>query len=140
MNVETTTLNLKICQLQDLKERYDEAKKAASVLNAIKEEMESELIQLLKQSELEKYSVPNVGTISRTTKLSYTTPKENEAKQRFFNYVKKTHGEDVMWKYVTVNANSLNSFCKEEMANPDVLEIPGLDMPTEYETLSFRKG
>lgn len=81
----------------------------------------------------------NYGTLEIRTKLSVKTPKTPEAKKALFEYFQ---GKGILWEYATVNANSLNAFynAENEIAKEEgkELEIPGLEKPTEYQTIAYR--
>lgn len=81
----------------------------------------------------------NYGTIEIRTKTSWKTPKTPEQKKALFEYFQS---KGILWEYATVNANSLNAFCNQEMdvAKEENREcqIPGLENPTEYQTIAYR--
>lgn len=75
-----------------------------------------------------------MGTISLVNLETYTTPKTREEKEALFNYMKSL-SEDVYWAKVGVNHQSLQAFCKEEMAaalekGDTAFRVPGVGEPT----------
>ena len=79
------------------------------------------------------------GMLIRQRRFSVTMPKDPKKKAAFFEYLKEKDSFDGL---ITVNAQSLNSFYKAEMdvaaKSGEAFEIPGLDAPKYFETLSIR--
>ena len=71
-------------------------------------------------------------------KKSVRVPKEPEARDAFFDYLKAIGAFDDM---ITVNSRSLNAWYKEQEANSEALEfrVPGIEPPTVYTEVSLRK-
>ena len=73
--------------------------------------------------------------------LNIESPEQKEA---FFNWLRENEGEDAYHAYMTVNSNTLNSFynlkTREYGERGEILEIAGLDQPTEFSKLSLRKA
>jgi hypothetical protein len=102
-----------------------------------------QITNIMKKHNKQKYLVDGVGTISINQNYSWRVPQTVEAKKAFFDYLKK---EGVLMEMVTVNSNTLNSFCKAQLKA--VLEKdanlewnpPGLEAPTHYEKVSMRRA
>lgn len=80
------------------------------------------------------------GSFEIRRKTSWRTPKTPEDKKALFEYFKE---KGVFWEYLNVNSNSLNSFCNQELAiakeENRECKIPGLDSPTDYNQLIFKR-
>lgn len=97
----------------------------------------------LAQQEMSSYKCKH-GLVVRTRRYSVRVPADYQAKQKFFHWL-HTQGEDLYWKMMTVNSQSLNAFYKEQMElakeTGDLnFEMPGIGEPTLMESLSLRKG
>lgn len=135
----TEQLDQAVANLRSLREAYDEAKAASTEAHGKYEEAEKDLMNLLKAAGKTKYEAEGVGLVYITTKEVYATPKSIGQKRALFDWIKGTHGPDVLSSMLSINHQTLNSFCnKEREANPTTV-IPGLDMPTMTENLSLRK-
>lgn len=80
------------------------------------------------------------GTIEIRTRTSFKTPKTEEQKVQFFDWLKE---RGIFWSLVSVNSNSLNSLCKQEMeaaqADGRSCAIPGIEPPSEFQTVHIRR-
>lgn len=141
MEQETTLreLDLRAKEIQDLRLQYEEAKDKASEIHAAYKSKESEYLALLKANGKEKYFVEGVGTLYIHTSESYKLPADTEAKLSLFEYIKNKYGQDVLNAMITIHSAKLNSWANQEVASGDVMDIPGLDMPTVYEEVRLRK-
>lgn len=132
-----------ITALTEARKDYDLAKTIASEKNKVVEELEFKLLEMLETVGKEVY----VGESARVTvvsKLQVTTPKSPEDKQKFFEWLKRKHGEEAMWAYATVNHNSLNSLYNKEVEDAvnrgTLTDIEGIEAPTLRKTLQVRAG
>lgn len=140
--VSLKDINEKITKLREA-DTYAKARKTeADLATAEVSHLKTEVIQMLAESGLKSYKLPGVGSVSIVEKLSVKTPKTHEDKEKFFEWL-KTQGDDMYFQYASVNSNSLNSLFKmkqEEYAERgEVLDIPGLEEPSSYTTLSLKK-
>ena len=128
---------------QDQWARYEELLKPAKEAKALYDQTEEKIIAVLKAAGKTSYKA-EIGTFTITHTPQVTTPKTIEDKQKFFNYLKKTAGADVMWSYISVASGSLNTWYKEKMAEAEKngtlmkFQVPGIDGMTTREALSFR--
>jgi hypothetical protein len=102
--------------------------------------MRMEMLRILKDAGKTKYS-SNVGTFSIAQKTSVKVPKEWNAKEKLFSWL-KAKGDEFYWTYVTVNSQSLNSLYREEFAKAEdkaSFSIDGVEEPIVMEELRFRK-
>ena len=102
---------------------------------------EKEVLDTLVANELKSYRSPS-GLASLSFRTSVKTPKTDEDRSKFFEYLKSKGIYDAM---ISVNSMTLNSWYKEEFAGAeqagtaDTFEIPGLTEVTVSPILSFRK-
>lgn len=105
---------------------------------------EYQLMEYLRITKKDSYKVSGVGTATIVKKLQVTTPKDPEDKRKLFQWIEQQYGQDGLDKYQTINYQALNSLyssaAEEAATKREVLSIPGLDLPTTRETLSFRRG
>lgn len=107
------------------------------------EEIEQKVVGTLKELGKDNYK-SEYGTVTRVNQWRFNLPKTPEDKAAYFEFLK---GKGVFEGMATVNANTHNSFCKEEWnaaKERDPIEalnfrIPGIEEAKVYETLSFRK-
>jgi len=121
--------------LKEAETDYKEKKKIATEADARRNQIRASILDQLDRAGMKSFK-SNYGTVTNVIKMSYATPKTIESKQEFFQYVLDNHGEDAYKSLQTVNSASLNSFLNEVEAT----NVPGLDMPVERSTLSFRKS
>lgn len=132
---ELETLSADAFRYDKLSDDFDEKAKEARIK---RDEVAARIKQVLTHFGKTKYD-SNYGTIEIRTKNSFKTPKTPEQKKAFFEYLQS---KGIFWEYVSVNANSLNSFCGQEYeaAKEEGKEcaIPGIENPTEYQTIAYR--
>lgn len=123
--------------------KYDEMKEAASEQYKAVDELEKKVMDVLKASNKKSYVVDGLGRATIKHKYVVTTPKTSETKWAVLKYIEETYGPDVRDTYISINHQSLNSFYNQEKevhaTNPN-FTIPGLDLPTLQESLSFTKA
>ena len=97
----------------------------------------------LKELGREKYKDPKGREIYIHEYWSVKIPAEMEAKKKLFAHFKQ-RGEEILWKYATVNSNSLKSYyltewniAKEEGRGME-FQIPGVEPATLFESLGMR--
>lgn len=140
-----TEMDALIVENQKLWTDYEEKKKISSEAFHKAEESDAKICQALKDAGKTSFKVDGLGTITIVQTESVTTPKSNEDKKKFFKYLRETAGDEVMFTYMTVNSQSLNSWYKkkvEEVANAGNLlgfQVPGIDAPTMKESLRFNQ-
>ena len=108
----------------------DEAEKKFSLLKA-------ELLTLMESSEVDKI-VGKSCSATLSVKSSVTVPKDLGAKKELFNYIKTTHGEEVLDEMLTINAMSFSSWYNAEV-NAHIAQGKvdfKLDMLTPYDRTS----
>lgn len=118
-------------------------KETLAPVRKARDELYEKILGHLAQQEISSYKSKH-GTIVRMRRYSVRVPADYQAKQKFFHWL-HIQSEDLYWKMMTVNSQSLNAFYKEQMElakeSGDLnFEIPGIGEPTLMESLSLRKG
>lgn len=119
-----------------------EKNKAAATL----ESLESRFLEVLVALDRKNFQSAKHGMFYITGKSSVKTPKTDEEKTAFFNYLREKGGEALVLKYMTVNSQSLNAFYKEEFdlakERGEAMDftIPGVGEPTIVPSLGIRKA
>lgn len=135
--LDDIALQLKTAIEQD-KELDVLSKRSKGVVTSIKERM----ISILKEAKKTSYLAEGVGMCVVKTKMSVTTPKDIDSKKELFTWIKNQFGEDGFWNYMSINSATLNTMYNETLESskePELFNVPGIGMPTEYSTLSFTK-
>lgn len=130
--------------LYALKQRYEEIKSDASAAHKDFKKQEERVIALLEQVNKKSFKVDGLVNVTRVEKLSVPTPKTVDERKAFFNWLKEYYGEDVMYSYMSVHSQSLNTLYNqvmEEANNKQIkISIDGVAMPTSRTILSIRKA
>lgn len=129
--------------LFNTKEALEQLAAQEKELQSARRDLENKIMSKLKEVGNTTY-VSKFGRASIKTSLSYKIPKDIEAKKKLFEYI-KSKGDDVYNSLLSVNSQTLNAWAKAEnqhAADNGIFpfEIPGLDEPISYETISFRKS
>lgn len=146
-NKEITTemLDAAITKMKAARDIYEAAKAASTEKYKAFEELEGKVIEAMTQAGKTKYYVENLGTAYFITKLVVTTPKTNDAKQKFFDYLRDRYGSTFLLDRQSINHQSLQKIyndCYEEEKEAGrgaEFSIPGLEQPTSQTNLGFRK-
>lgn len=141
--VTVQQVDLAIAVLSDLKLDYEKAKETASLAHDLYEKQQNNVLELLAKIGKNSFKVDGIGTVSKKTSMSVTTPKTNEDKAALFKWLKENLGADGFLAYASVNSQSLNSLYNtmfEESSDKMNFKIDGVGEPTERVTLSFRRG
>lgn len=128
-----------IKELLEFRDEYAEAKKKASEINTKVEEKENFVLDLLTKVGRNSYDAEGLAKVTKCMQTSYKVPKDIDKKQMLFNYIKGKYGADTLMGLVSINSQTLNSWAKSELENPEVKVIPGLDLPTSSEYISIRR-
>lgn len=137
--VTTEQLDLAVARVKECRKLYEEKKKIATEHHDQVEEAEQDLVNLLKAAGKSKYEAEGVGLAYITNKEIYRVPADVAAKTSLFNYIKEKHGPEVLMSMVGINHQTLNSWARKELEADPLLQIPGLEEPTNQESLNFRK-
>lgn len=97
------------------------------------------------QSYLEYYGkskyVSSIGTIEVRERFSFRTPKTDEEKKFFFDWLTE---KGLFLRYASVNSNALNSLLKDEFEEAreagKEITVPGIQKPTEYRTIHLKRS
>lgn len=126
-------------ELDDEIEKFE--KEVLAPRRAKAKELETKILAQLEAENKTSYK-SNRGTIVRSRRYTVRVPATMEAKEQFFGWL-KSKGDEVYWKYTSVNSQALNSLYKAEMEiakeeqNVD-FKIPGLGAPEMMTSLSKR--
>ena len=142
-NVSLSEMESLVQKLAQVKKTLEEISEQEKKAQEVRRELEGRILSHLKTNGTTGY-LSSVGRVDIRTSLSYKTPKEFDAKKKLFDYI-KAKGEDVYLSLLSVNSQTLNAWAKAETkaaaeANIFPFEIPGLEEPISYETISFRKS
>ena len=145
---EQTSLSVKVFQqlidaMYSTKKETEVAKKAHSEAHAKYDELRRTVLKHLDSNEMDRFEGSNCK-VTRVMKCSAKVPKDIEAKQKLFSWLKESYGADVLLSMTTINANTFSSFYNKEdeaaAARGDIdFEIPGVDEPTPYYDLRVTK-
>lgn len=144
MNITVEELEAHCQAIAEMRDEIEKDKATLATKTEALEEMEYKAIGMLKELNKSSYK-SNHGMIIRTEKWRVNLPKTPEDKAAFFDYLREKGLFDQM---ITVNANTLNSYWKQEFENvkenaPEealTFAIPGISEPKLHETLSFRRN
>lgn len=139
--IDVATFDALVVRYKEQREIYEATKKAATVEYLKVQEMENQILALLKDSKKSKYFVDGIGTVYKIDKYVVRTPKELQQLRDLYDYVAKNHGQDAADQMFTVNHQTLNSFYnKEAEASEDpAFKLPGVESPTLEQSLGLRK-
>lgn len=136
-----------ITEFEDLLDRAYQLKLEAEELDGQRKKKEEERAELDKiiLAEFERLDKQSYRArrcnIIKTKRTSVSLPKEPEAREAFFNYLKD---KNIFEELITVNHATLNAFFKAEFENAVAeqnidFKIPGLEEPKIFEYLSYKK-
>lgn len=105
------------------------------------DELESRMMALLEEAGKHDYHA-ECGTIYISSRESVRVPKDLEAKQQLFNYLRE---KGIFEELVSVNSQTLNAFYKAEKKLAEErgewsFTLPGVGEPTTEQILAFRKA
>ena len=136
--MQITDLQNKLRSMEIARDAYDKAKEISNKLHATYKGLETEVITIMDENELSKFTVDDVGSFTRVDKLVYRTPKTPEDKNLFFECLTNHYGEEALTDFVSINHMTMNRICNE-MAAEGVLDISGLEEPTMVSSLRRKK-
>lgn len=142
--VQSITVEQLTRQCQKIADLRWEESQLSMTKKKITEELEiaeKEMLEMLTASNLKNFK-SSAGLVSITHRTSVKTPKTEEDRQAFFEFLKSKGLYDSM---ISVNSATLNSFYKAEFEEAkergdDDFEIPGIKEVTIDQNLSFRRG
>ena len=124
--------------VENIKDRLADEQKKLS-------ELQNKALNKLEAAEVDKFSVPGMGTIYKQKNFSVKVPKDPTDKQNLFKYIESNKGDDVLFNMLSINSRTLNSFYKEERTSAvergDIeWSIPGIEEPEVFYKLGMRKS
>lgn len=127
-------------EIVEHRKRKDEKEEELKSINDDIRRCESKIIEYFKE-----YGLPSikteVGNFTLTKRRNVAQPASPEAREAFFEYLRE---KGIFEDMVSVNSRTLTSWAikeieeQEEQGNIGWVP-PGLEAPSEYETLSIRK-
>lgn len=137
-DVTVNELENLVAKCFELREEYDKKKEEASEAWSKVEELQNRIVSILDSMEMDTYKA-KAGTFSYKLEESYKVPKDIEARERFFNYLKE---RGVYETIITVNSRTLNAFAKAECEASSELDfnIPGIEKTTPAPRVTMRKA
>lgn len=124
--------------VENIKDRLADEQKKLS-------ELQNKALKKLEAAEVDKFSIPGMGTIYKQKNFSVKVPKDPSDKQNLFNYIETKKGADVLFNMLSINSRTLNSFYKEERNNAvergDIeWNLWGVSEPEVFYKLGMRKS
>ena len=134
-----------VLELVRLEEDEKALKDAAKAATQRADDQRDKILAMLTKGGKSKYFVEGIGTVYIINRLSFRTPKDVASKEKFFEYIRSKHGDDVLKNLLTVNSQTLNAFCKKEVESATargevIFSIPGIEDPTHDQSIGFKKG
>lgn len=143
-SVDVAALDNLVREMKAAEAEYEEAKKASTEKLRKYEEIEKKVMDTLVACGKSKWIVDGLGTAYLINKFVTKTPKTNEDKKALFDYINNKYGSDTLISKLSINHQTLNSFCNEErelLAKEGKLaKIPGTEDPVHETYLGFRKS
>lgn len=125
----------------ELRAQIEERDSITSEMNKELAAMQAKAVTALKALERDSYK-SEAGTVSIVHKWRVSVPATDEAKKELFYYMKE---KGLLYRYATVNSNSLNSFFMAEWEAAQGrgegmdFKMPGIADPKLHETVAMRK-
>lgn len=143
--MEIKELQEKIKALKNFRTEYDNMKKQLAELDGFCEILETQIMQHFEENDMTSFRVDGVALITVSEKYTVQTPKKNEDKKAFFDWVARNKGEEVRDSMMTVNSMTLNSFYKAELESLEgddklMFQIDGIQPPSMVKKISVRKA
>lgn len=140
--MELTQVKDLTANLWQLRLQKDTVKNELEGIQSRIDEVERQLIETLDAAGMERFDGDDC-TVYLQEKSSVKVPKDPDSKREFLYYLKH-RGDDLFESMVTVNAQTLNAWYREQeqlAAEMGELEfnVPGLGEPSRYQQLSVRK-
>jgi len=145
---ETPVTELTITEFEDLcaeafrvKAEITSVKLVLSLSEQALKKIQSSIMSYLEALGKDSYK-SKAGNVYLSKRLSVKVPKEPQAREEFFSYLKE---KGIFEDLITVNSQTLNAFYKEEFEaaitnGATDFKLPGIGEPTYFETLNMRKG
>lgn len=138
--ITTAKLDQLSMEYAEARRAVDDIKAAQAEIQSKLEERERALLAALEAAGKTSWECA-AGRIGRQTRTAVTTPKEPEAREAFFNYLKEKGAFDAL---ITVNYQTLNAFynAEEERALSEGnvnFSIPGIGAPTVSQFLKLTR-
>lgn len=132
-----------VSELREAKDAIKDLKDEQKKWNDMAAGCEARLLEYFEETGKTQHVGVDAKVHVRET-MSFKTPKTRDDKEKFFNYLKEK-GEDIYWGLATVNSQTLNAFCKQELqiANDNKVfpfTVPGIEDPTSYKKVIIKNN
>jgi hypothetical protein len=124
----------------ELREEKSALEKQKAALNEQLDAIEEKLLSHCEALELDQIA-GSKAKVSVVNRFSWRVPKTLAEKDELFKYLRE---RKIFMEMVSVNSQTLNSFCKEEMESAKergdfMFQVPGVGEPTCTQGLQVRK-
>jgi hypothetical protein len=139
--ISVQQVELLMQDLYELRQEKDDKKAEFDRVSEKVKNVESRLMAFLKEFKKTSYD-STYGKVTLSTKWSFKTPKTPEDRDALRRFLEEKGEFDGLW---SVNSRTLNSYCNDAFESAkesgDIdFGIPGIEEPTAYEQLSYRRG
>lgn len=127
--------------MKELREEKSGLEKEVKAINTKLTDIQAKILNYLDEYGMKNFS-GDFGTVIRSKKYSVRQPGSPEAKEAFYDYLKK---QGIFEELISVNSRTLASWVKKEIEAKKEEGIydfvpPGIDTPETIETISLRKS
>jgi hypothetical protein len=143
--VSVAAMDALIKEMFELQGEIEQREAAITELNKKLAGMKAKGTEWLKELGRKNYKTDH-GMLTIEEHWRFSLPVDFEAKKAMFSHFKKLGGEDLLYRFATVNSNSYNAFCKAEWTEAqqrgEGMEYrgPGGTEPKLHETVKMLKG
>lgn len=141
--MDTKQLDELVTKYKAAKDDYTTKKRISNDAHHYVKQIEGELLMALESCDKSKYIVDGLGTIRIEEKCSVKVPKTIAEKKAMLQYIEGL-GKEIYAEVVSVHSATLNKLYNElnEEAQEGgmVFDMPGVEAPTVWKELRFKKG
>jgi len=122
----------------------EKRKEELTALNKELNNMQAEIVGKLRALGRENYKTEQ-GTVSIVENWRFNLPQDTEAKKAMFKHFRAKGGDEMLFRYATVNSQAYNAFClaewdeAKERGEGVEYRAPGGSAPQLFETIAMRK-
>lgn len=143
--VDVQEFDVILMNYRKLRDEYDERSDELKKLNEMMRGLETQLLDLLKKTNKQNWTVDGFGTVYKISKLEVKFPQRIEDRRKLAKWITTKYGEETRDALFAINYQSLNKFYNEEVQKAkergvyEAFKIDGLDAPVERELVGFRR-
>jgi hypothetical protein len=139
MSASISDLKNKVEECFRLKKEKEDLEDLVAKTSKLLEQKKKEILDVLDQSGLDGFDVPELGKVYTRVTTNVSMPKDPDKKKEFMDYLKQKELTD----FLTVNHQTLNAWYREELDKAveignDSFSIPGLDEPKAFKTIALK--